>query len=279
MPSKIANLQVDLPFAPSADAAKPAILKKSSPPKRHKPKTIQDVLIAEGLLAVKLSSDVHSLEALHNALVQHLGQNSIETRRRYAQSVVKWFFPDGLDGMLRRSWIVYRDENITSDLLRYSYLTQEPIVGRCVGEALFSLENGMTIPATYFDTFLRDLLGEAPPEKTRERLKSNLKRLGFLERAKGKPDRLLPVTPQPTTFLLLVHHLFAPKAIRTVELQYLLANSFWRFLGYKSEDAVRALLRQADAGGLIGKYVVADQLEQVTTCLTLDEFMERRLRL
>jgi hypothetical protein len=39
------------------------------------------------------------------------------------------------------------------------------------------------------------------------------------------------------------------------------------------------VLREADAAGVIGKYIVADQLEQVTTCFTLAELMERRVRI
>lgn len=242
-------------------------------------KAIQDVLIPEGLMALKLAHEATSPEQLQELLMTRLGQNSAETRRRYAQSVLKWFFPDGLEGLLPRTWRAYEDETITADLLRWSYLNQEPIMGRCVAEALFPCENGLTIPATYFDKFLQDCLGEPAPEKTRERLKINLKRIGFLERAKGKPDRLVPVVTQKTSLLILVYHIFAPKSVKTVELRNLFANPFWQFLGYKSQDAVRAVLREADAKGLIGKYVVADQLEQVTTCFTLDELLQRKARL
>ena len=242
-------------------------------------KAIQDVLLMEGLIALRLSTDVQSMEELQEALVKHLGQNSAETRRRYAQSVVRWFFPDGFDGLLRRTWIAYEDEAIARDLLHYLYLSGEPIMGRCVAEALFPLENGIAIPPDFFDRFLHEHLGESVPAKTRERLKSNLKRLGFLERVRGKPDRLKPVGSQNTSFLLLLHHRFAPKAVRSIELRTLLADPFWKYLGYKSEDAVRSILREVDARGMIGKYVVADQLEQVTTRFTFDELLERRLRL
>jgi hypothetical protein len=107
----------------------------------------------------------------------------------------------------------------------------------------------------------------------------NLKRTGFLERSRGKPDRLLPVVPQKTSALVLLHYLFAAEAVRTVELRNLFANPFWKYLGYKSQDAVRTVLREADAAGLLGKYVVADQLDQVTTCFTLDELLKRKARL
>jgi DNA repair protein RadC len=248
-------------------------------PTTRERKTIQDVLITEGLLALTIAHEATSPEQLQEILMKRLGQNSAETRRRYARSILKWFFPDGLDGLLPRAWRAYENDAITTDLLRWSYLSQEPIMGRCVTEALFPCENGLAIPATYFDKFLQDCLGEPAPEKTRERLKINLKRVGFLERAKGKPDRLVPVVTQKTSLLILVHHLFAAKAVRTVELRHLFANPFWKLLGYKSEDAVRAVLREADAKGLIGKYVVADQLEQVTTCFTSDEVLERKARL
>jgi len=223
--------------------------------------------------------ECQTLQQLQEYLLKHLGQNSVETRRRYAQSLLRWFFNDGLDGLLHRVWLVYQDEAILSDLLRWSFLEQEEIMGATVAQALFPLENGIAIPATYFDKFLSNHLGDEPPEKTRQKLKINLKKLGFLERAKGKPDRLTPVVPQKTSFLILLHHLFAAKSVRTVELRHLFANSFWKFLGYKSEDAVRNVLREADAAGVIGKYVVADQLEQVTTCFTLAELMERKVRL
>src|SRR5512143_3656266 len=61
---------------------------------RGERRTIQDVLIREGLLAVKLAREAKSQEELLNILVNRLGQNSMETRQRYSQSVVKWFFPD-----------------------------------------------------------------------------------------------------------------------------------------------------------------------------------------
>lgn len=257
--------QVELPLAKKAPA--------------QERKNIQDVLLAEGQLALKLASEATSLEHLQEILMKRLGQNSAETRRRYARSILKWFFPDGLDGLLSRAWRAYGDEAITTDLLRWSYLSQEPIMGRCVADALFPCENGLAMPSTYFDKFLQDCLGEPAPEKTRERLKINLKKIGFLERPKGKPDRLVPVVTQKTSLLILVHNLFAAKSIRTVELRNMFNNPFWKFLGYKSEDAVRSVLREADAKGLIGKYVVADQLEQVTTCFTLDELLEKKARL
>ena len=89
----------------------------------------------------------------------------------------------------------------------------------------------------------------------------------------------MSVSPSKTSVLLLIHYLFAPAGPRTIELRNLLANPFWKYVGLKAENDVRAVLREADVAGAVGKYVVADQLEQVTTCWTLDEFLARKVRL
>jgi hypothetical protein len=222
---------------------------------RNGQRTLQDLLFAEGLLAARLSVHLDSLEVLQSQLVHHLHQNSLETRTRYVQSILKWFFPDGVGGLAHHVWAAYNDESVIADILRYLYLASEPIMGACVAHALYPLEEGMLISAHYFDRFLRDYLGEEPPPKTRQRLKTNLMKLGFLARTRGKPDRLQPVIPTHTAFLILLHHLFAPNGPRTVELHRLFANPFWKYLGFKAEDTVRAVLRSADAAGVLGKYI------------------------
>ena len=73
-----------------------------------------------------------------------------------------------------------------------------------------------------------------------------------------------------------MHHLFAPDEPRTVELTRLLADPFWKYLGLKSEDAVRAILREADRFRWIGNYVVADQLDQLSTCYSLPELLRKK---
>jgi len=270
---------------PASSMPQPAIATLRKPPSRQSAattngqRTLQDLLFAEGLLAVRLSMHLDALEVLQSQLVSHLHQNSLETRSRYARSILKWFFPNGVGSLVRHVWAAYNDESITADILRYLYLVSEPIMGACVAEALYPLAEGMLIPAHYFERFLSDHLGGEPPPKTRQRLKTNLMKLGFLARTRGKPDRLQPVIPTHTAFLIVLHHLFAPNGPRTVELRRLFANPFWQYLGFKSEDTVRAALRSADAAGVLGKYIVADQLEQVTTCLTLHEILARKVRL
>ena len=92
-------------------------------------KTISDLYIADAVLAIKEATTCESLEALKERLVQILGQNSEETRIRYARFIIRWFFPDGIDGIARKTWLAYEDDRILLDVLRYLYLSQEPVMG------------------------------------------------------------------------------------------------------------------------------------------------------
>lgn len=241
-------------------------------------RVLQDFLMAESLLAVRLAEGVGSEKELEAILTEKLPQNSLETRARYAQSILRWFFADGPDGFVFQVWRAYRDESIERDILRVLYLRAEPIVGDCVTQALYPLAEGMSIPGTFFDGFLARRLGSADiPENTRKRLKTNLGKLGFLVRSRVHGDRLSAINSTRTAFLLLLHYLFAREEPRTVELSRLFADPFWKYLGIKSEDVVRAILRSADASRSIGKYVVADQLEQITTCYSLKELLSQRV--
>jgi hypothetical protein len=242
-------------------------------------KTISDLHFPEAILAVKESTACQDLKDLQDCLVSRLGQNSHETRLRYARFVIRWFFADGLDGIARKTWVAYQDEKILTDILRYLYLAHEPVMGACMAECLFPVELGMRVPASLFDRFLSSHYGGGQTKKTTQRLKSNLKQLGVLERCPGEDDRLVALNPSKTSLVLLTHHIFASAEPRTIELRNLLANPFWKYLGLKREDEVRAIFREADAAGCIGKYVVADQLEQLTTRLTLDAFLSKKMRL
>ena len=242
-------------------------------------KTISDLYVPDAVIAIKEATKCESLDALKARLIQVLSQNSEETRIRNARFVIRWFFPDGIDGIARKTWLAYEDDRILMDVLRYLYLSQEPVMGRCVTDCLFPIELGMRVPGSEFDRFLTSYYSEPPTKKTTQRLKSNLIKLGILEGARGHDHLLVPLVPTKTALLILTHSIFAPSGPRTVELKRLLADPFWKYLGFKSEDAVRAVFREADAAGILGKYVVADQLEQITTRWGLDEFLSNKPRL
>lgn len=125
------GLPVLLAGASPAAAIRKLRQKRPARAREHR-HTIQDLLFEEGLFAARLSAHSDSLETLQRELVNHFRQNSLETRTRYAQSVLKWFFSDGLGGLARAVWTAYEDEKIESDILRYRYLFAEPIVGACL---------------------------------------------------------------------------------------------------------------------------------------------------
>jgi hypothetical protein len=242
-------------------------------------KTISDLYVSDAVLAIKEATKCESLDALKERLVRVLRQNSEETRIRNARFVIRWFFPDGIDGIARKTWAAYGDDRILMDVLRYLYLSQERVMGSCVTDCLFPIEMGMRIPGGEFDRFLASYYSDAPTKKTTQRLKTNLTKLGILEASRGHDHLLVPLAPTKTALLILTHSIFTPSGPRTVELKRLLADPFWKYLGFKSEDAVRAVFREADAAGILGKYVVADQLEQITTRWGLDEFLSNKPRL
>lgn len=242
-------------------------------------RTISDLILENAFIAIRESVSCSTLKELRERLVQVLPQNSLETRTRYARFAIRWFFPDGIDGVARKTWLAYQDEKILSDVVRYLYLSQEPVMGACVAECLFPIEVGMRVPATVFDRFLSNYYSGSATKKTTQRLKSNLMKLGMLERVSTEDDQLTTVSPTKTALLLFTHYLFAPSAIRTVELKRVWADPFWKYLGFKSDDTVRKVYREADAAGLLGKYVVADQLEQITTRWSFDEFLLNKARI
>ena len=242
-------------------------------------RTISDLYVPDAVIAIKEATKCESLEALKERLVQSLGQNSAETRIRNARFILRWFFPDGINGIARKTWSAYEDDRILLDVLRYLYLSQEPVMGRCVTDCLFPIELGMRVPASEFDRFLAAYYSDPPTKKTTQRLKTNLIKLGILEVGRGRDHLLVPLVPTKTALLILTHSIFAPGGPRTVELKRLLADPFWKYLGFKSEDAVRTVFREADAAGILGKYVIADQLEQITTRWGLDEFLSNKPRL
>lgn len=259
------------------------VVRKSDQEQTNRPtgasKTISDLYLSDAVLAVKEATKCDTLDGLKDRLLQVLSQNSEETRIRNARFVIRWFFPDGIDGIARKTWTAYGDDRILMDVLRYLYLSQERVMGTCVTDCLFPIELGMRVPGAEFDRFLTFYYSDAPTKKTTQRLKTNLTKLGILEASRGHDHLLVPLVPTKTALLILTHSIFTPTGPRTVELKRLLADPFWKYLGFKSGDAVRAVFREADAAGILGKYVVADQLEQITTRWGLDEFLSNKPRL
>jgi hypothetical protein len=247
---------------------------------RQDVRAIQDLLWNEALLAVHQAERFHNDEAFHEHLRHHLPQNSLETRTRYAQTLVRWFFPDGVRGLAASVWIHYRSQALLEEVLRFLYLGAEPMGAAAVSEALFPIAENARIPPSYLTNFLRQRFGDTTPDKTVKRVKSNLRKLSFLVREKGEAtDTLRAMGPSATGFLVVLHYLFAREEPRAVEFRALAENPFWKYLGFKSEDQLRSILKVSLGRGLIAKYVVADRIESISLRFTFHEFVTKQMAL
>jgi hypothetical protein len=239
-------------------------------------RAIQDLIWKEALVAVQSAEPFTDEAEFQQYLQTHLPQNSPETRTRYAQTLVRWFFPDGMQGLAAEVWRRYHKVELAEEILRYLYLRAEPMAGAAVADALFPIAEGAVLPATYLPNFVRARFGSDTPDKSLQRLKSNLRKLGFLARGRDERDTLRCLPASGTAFLVLLHYLFARQLAGSVEFRTLAADPFWKYLGFKSEDRVRELLKAALNGDLLAKYLVADRIESVSFRYGFEDFVAGR---
>jgi hypothetical protein len=240
--------------------------------------TLQDYLPQESLLAMKIAQEAATMDEFRERLESSLPQNSAVTRKRYVESISRWFFKEGLRGFAPAVWTRFQNPDLQLCVQRYLYLTVEPIVANCVTAVLSRLSEGIVVPADYLAKNSAKLEGHELNSQTRNRLLTNLRKLGFLERSSAG-DRVITPAFSKAALLLALHHAFNIDAPRSIEFTALAANPFWRFVGLRSEDALRDFLKEAEHAGLLGKYVVADRLEQVTTCYSLAALIEKGVEL
>ncbi len=240
--------------------------------------TLQDVLLKESLNVIERAEGVSEISELKAAIASGLPQNSEMTRHRYADSIIKWFFRDGLNGLALSAWRGYRDYSVQAALHRFLYLSAEPIMAASVSEILPRLQEGIIVPPQYLISNTQKVIGHDLVSLSQQRLLANLRKLGFLEKT-GNGDRVIVPPFNPTAGLLCLHYAFSVESPKTIEFSQIKANPFWFFVGLRNADQLRDLMRAADHAGLIGKYVIADRLEQITTSLGWLDLIERRARL
>src|SRR5262249_51289539 len=204
---------------------------------------IQDLLWKEARWALPATESFTDDAAFERHLAEQLPQNSPTTRIRYAQTLTRWFFPDGLRGLAPRVWKHYRDQVLGDEILRYLYLQAEPMAGAVVAEALLPIAENAVIPGSYLPHFLPARFAANTPAKTVQRLKTNLRKLGFLVRGKGGRDTVRLPVHSTTSFLIVLHYLFARRQGGAVEFRTLAADPFWKYLGFKTEDQLRTILK------------------------------------
>jgi hypothetical protein len=242
------------------------------------PSTLQSFPLEAGIQAVKDSVNFTDFETFYGHLLESLPQNSPETRKRYASLVVRWLFPDRkLGGLLPRVWQTYQDDQLLLELARVTVLEVEPVIARFVTEVVQSMPVGQSFDQAQARDFITSIFG-AFKQDSYKRLLFSTKHLGFLERMSSN-DWIVAAVPLPADALLILLHARLAPTPRIVRLSDLLAEPFWRYLGLREPDEVRAILHDAHAAGLLARYSTVDQLEQVTTRYTLDEYLGRAMRL
>jgi len=239
--------------------------------------TLQDFPLQASIQAVKASADFESYEDFYRYMLDHLPQNSPETRRRYANLVGKRYFPGlSLGNLLPQVWRAYRDEQILVDLMRVTALEAEPVIARFMLDEVWPLAIGQIFDVAVARTFIQETYG-AFKKQSYERLLLTVRHLGFLGRYND--GWVVEEVPTPAdALLILLHDRLAPTP-RIVRLDEILDASWWRFLGLKMPDTVRHILRDAEAAGLISRYATVDELEQVTTRFTRDDYITQARRL
>ena len=242
------------------------------------PSTLQSFPLEAGIQAIKDSVNFTDFEAFYRHLLESLPQNSPGTRKRYASLVVRWLFPDRkLGGILPLAWQTYGDDQLLLELARVTVLEVEPVIARFVTEVIQSMPVGQDFDPAQARDFITGVYG-AFKKNSYNRLLVSTRQLGFLERLNNMSWIVAAVPPPADALLILLHARLAPTP-RIVRLSDLLAEPFWRYLGLRQPDEVRAILHDAHAAGLLARYSTVDQLEQVTTRYTLDEYLGRALRL
>ncbi|MDL1895059.1 hypothetical protein FBQ82_02190 [Anaerolineae bacterium CFX7] len=245
--------------------------------------SLQSVAWGTGLQAIRESERFESFEAFAEYLKQGTRLNSEITRARYANLLVKRLFPEkSLDGLNPRTWRTYHDESLLIELARFTTLEAEPVIAQFVAQQLLPMPPGTTLEAAAVRDYISATYGNFKRDSY-ERLRAALQHMGLVTRV--KKELIVREIPRPTnSFLLLVHARLAPTP-RIVRVDNLLATPenavapFWKLLGIRTEKTVREILRDAETVGLIANYATVDQLEQITTRYSYDDYLNQKLRI
>jgi hypothetical protein len=207
-------------------------------------------------------------------LLENLPYSSSTTRQRAIAELRPIFEGGRLDAFAARVWRAYQDDQLLFDVIRAEWLsTMPPALGRFWIEHISKLEAGCIVTETDRADFLAAEPRLHDPIKRLLRVYASL---GFLRKEGG--HYVVVHRPLPkTAFLLCLMHRFAPEP-STVHVRQVLEHPFWRYLGGRDESEVRRAIADAEAAGFV-RHERVDQLDQITTRFSLEQCLERRVRL
>lgn len=239
--------------------------------------TIQSFPWAASIAAVKASEGFFTYPDFYQHLLANLPINSPETRTKYANVIQRRFFPDRtLNGIVTTVWRSYHDEKILIEIMRVIAIEAEPAIARFLIMHILPKLPGSGLDTRLVREFIVETYGEFK-EDSHKRLLHSCKDMGFLSRI-DKDWVIQSIATPMNGFIILLHDRLAPTP-RIVRLREILEMDWWHYLGLRDESEVREILHQAESAGLIARYSKVDELEQVTTRYSRDEYMQRALRL
>ena len=244
--------------------------------KPRKQKHLQRISWSESLLAVRLSTECPSIKELRHRLWSDLPQNSLNTRRRCASTILARFFPDkNIEQLSRCVCLAYQDEALLASVMGPLLLLAEPVLGVLFAERLWLLPPGAELAKDFFACYGKEV-SPTNVKSIATYCADAARSLGWTTRSRSKTYRTHQMV-HLTSALLIFHHVYAPTP-RSVEIDQVFAEPVWKYLGFSHLDQVRAFFKNLEHKGLIARYAHVDRLEQVTTRYTLHELLERRVR-
>jgi hypothetical protein len=243
--------------------------------KSSKRQHLQRISWLESLLAVRLATQCSSMKELRHKLWSELPQNSINTRRRYSSTILGRFFPaKNLEQFPRWVYMAYQDEPLLANIMGSLLLLAEPVLGVLFAERLWSLPPGVELAKDFFTRYGKEV-SPTNAKNLAAYCADAARALGWTTRSRRKTYRTQQMV-HLTSALLILHYVYAPTP-RSVELDQVLAEPVWKYLGFPQPEQVREFCKHLEHKGLIARYTHVDRLEQVTTHYALHELLERRV--
>jgi hypothetical protein len=242
-----------------------------------KPSSIQSVAWETGLAAVRESIEFTDFESFRLHLFQNMRQNSEGVRKRYTNLIMLRLFPErSLQGLNTKVWGAYRDEKILEDIARLTTLEAEPVIAKFLLEYIFAVPPGSVIENSTIQDYISSKFGTYKYDSY-TRLRTFLIHMGFITSI-PKGTVVQPIPLPDNAFLIALHAKLAPTP-RIVRLSDIIEATFWKLLGIRDVAAIRVILQDAYSKGVIAKYAIIDQLEQITTKYSYEEYLKNTIRL
>ena len=239
--------------------------------------TVQKCTYRQGLFAIQAASQHDEWDILRSYLEETLPFNSEESRKRRFRSLMRWALDGGsLNPIGSKVWCSYMDEDLSNQVLRERFLDTYPVIGKFVSNVLATFPIGAELDVDAIQDYLIQEHAGALSTSTVE-LRLTMRDMGFIRKA-GRKYVVIETSLPKTAFLLLLHYHLALEPA-TIPVSQIIERPFWRYLGGRHEEEVRATLSQAAAGDFISRYAAVDSLEQITTRFSLEELLQQQVRL